>query len=798
MADRRRKTHLDELERRLTGPKRVALFGHRAVGKTTLLAMFYRQASTGRAPGVRLAAVDPRSADYLADKIARIEAGEPPPGTLAETELQLRLYHENARLDLIVKDYQGEHVALGSDEPIQRFFADCDAVLLCLDPEGDARPADRLRRQQEIENLLERYIDQSDGTRSKRPVALLITKYDRVLARMGLTPSAGDEGDWRVERLVESLYGMTRHALECHAPQSEMFAVSSYGKNARDGKPPADLNPLGLDAPLIWLARELESCDAELLDWIWDLAPDESARLSRCVEAFVKRYPRSVRSEGFVRRLDALKRKRNFRRAAVALFAIAASVAALAGYDYHGYRRALEIESSDERSAAIVAQTYRRLIDYHPTLFLFWPSYERSARRKLDEFLVAAARDELADGKATDRLDTALAELKERRPDLAPSIKNLEFEADRARHERSWNEIKADSVLADLSDEVDAKLKRIETFLRTYPESAHKDEAIALAKDLGRRVAAARDRADRQTLDALDRSQNAPDADLRDLIDQAKRFLDDHPESTLRGEFEARIAAYTQKLDEREIDRAREYSRRYPRHYAARIQKYQDYLKTHTTGGRFVREALDAKEAIERAWDAYSYRQAYDHWISHPNEVAESARRFRDYLDQHPDGVYVADAKAFLAWWEKVSTPRDYRVTLRRGAVESDVGKYFSGGGPDLTVTIEVAGVKHGPSPVAKNTRTPIWDYTFPKPISWKLGDPVTIKIIDRDWSETTVFTLKSPKGDPLAIRLLSGEVHPAGGGETTLVFASDFQTPKLTKPEPEESPRVIARSKPE
>src|SRR3954452_6201133 len=138
----RRKTHLDALERRLTGPRRIALFGHRNVGKTTLLAMFYREASTGRVPGVRMAAIDPASAEYLAEKIAQIEAGEPPAGTLAETELRDRLYHGPGRLDLIVKDYQGEHVTLGSDAPIQEFFADCDAVLLYLAPEGSIRPAD--------------------------------------------------------------------------------------------------------------------------------------------------------------------------------------------------------------------------------------------------------------------------------------------------------------------------------------------------------------------------------------------------------------------------------------------------------------------------------------------------------------------------------------------------------------------------------------------------------------------------------------------------------------------------------
>src|SRR3954471_6306479 len=97
-----RPTRLDALEARLTGPKRIALFGHRNVGKTTLLAMFYRQAAGGQVPGVRLAAADAKSAEYLAEKIAQVESGQPMAGTLAETELNLRLYHGPARFELIV------------------------------------------------------------------------------------------------------------------------------------------------------------------------------------------------------------------------------------------------------------------------------------------------------------------------------------------------------------------------------------------------------------------------------------------------------------------------------------------------------------------------------------------------------------------------------------------------------------------------------------------------------------------------------------------------------------------------
>ena len=165
-----RKAHLDALVRRVTGAKKIALFGHRAVGKTTLLAMFYREASSGRVPGVRLAAIGPSTAEYLAAKITQIESGEPLAGTLAETELKLRLYHGPARLDLIVKDYQGEHVTLGSESEIQDYFADCDAVLLCLDPETSDKPAERRTRQQEVEGLLERYIEASEDAAVGRPM----------------------------------------------------------------------------------------------------------------------------------------------------------------------------------------------------------------------------------------------------------------------------------------------------------------------------------------------------------------------------------------------------------------------------------------------------------------------------------------------------------------------------------------------------------------------------------------------------------------------------------------------------
>ena len=356
----------------------MRFFGHRNVGKTTLLAMFYRQASTGQVPGVRLAAIDAPSAEYLAEKIHQIESGESLAGTLAETELRLRLYHGPARFDLIVKDYQGEHVTLGSDEPIQQFFADCDAVLLCLDPEGSAHPAERRRRQQEVENLLERYIDGSKDGTTDRPVALVLTKFDRVMAQAGSSLDA-------VERLVEARYGMTRHLLARHAPRGAIFAVSSYGRGAVDGRPPAELHPIGLEGPLGWLAEQLEANDRDQLEWLWDLAPNDLPRLARGVAAYERRYPNSERADAFRRRLATARRKRA--RRVLVQFAVGLGLltAGLAGYDAWGYREAVAFEA-EQQPATLIEARWSTLLTWHPSLPYFRPERARQAQEKQAEW----------------------------------------------------------------------------------------------------------------------------------------------------------------------------------------------------------------------------------------------------------------------------------------------------------------------------------------------------------------------------------------------------------------------------
>ena len=104
----------------------------------------------------------------------------------------------------------------------------------------------------------------------------------------------------------------------------------------------------------------------------------------------------------------------------------------------------------------------------------------------------------------------------------------------------------------------------------------------------------------------------------------------------MREEVNSRLEMYLKRLDEHDIDEARDFSRKNPTRFASRIERFQHYLKNHETGGRFVSEAIEAKDRILGEWDVYAYRQAFDHAMAHPDDVAEVAQRLRDYLATMP------------------------------------------------------------------------------------------------------------------------------------------------------------------
>jgi hypothetical protein len=730
---RRQPTPAVALAERLCRPQRLGVFGHRGVGKTTLLTMLYREAVGGRLPELRLAAADARTADYLSDKVLELEAGRPLPATLGETELRFHLYHRTSRLDLLVKDYQGEHVAVGRHEPIRDFLRDCDAVWLCLDVPVAATPASRLQAQQEVEQLVEDYLTAEPQGPLHRPMALVLTKADL------LPPPPSPDVKDAAGELVEREFSMTRHALRLHHPQHALFAVSSLGGSlapAEEGRPPAPFTPrpAGLEAPLAWLASALQAQDEARLQRLWAEAGGNLALLEKCVNCFARRYPDAPAAGEYRRRLAEVRQRRRRRRWVAAAATAACLFLGLGTYDAVGEQQATRFAAEHADDPAAVRERWLSYQAWHPTRHVLRPAAaeaERERLRDLDEQVRVRQREErLADlrHKAAD-------------PDADP--------------EALWQDF--------------------QRFRADFPDQDVGGDWESFRATIKARYDAERERKARAAFADLERLERRGDLAL--LAEQADRFLRDYPGTPHESEVRRRRAGYVLRLDERDIDEARAYSAKEPLNFQTRRERYQRYLERHPEGA-FAREAHDALAAIDADWDKHDFRAVRDHFAEHPGDVKELERLCRSYQAVHPRGRFREAAQDVLRWTERVTQPGEYRVVLKSGSFDRGVAFWLSRG-PYLSVEIEVAGVRYGPSNIVARSYTPEWNYEFPRRVRWKLGDGVRIIVTDNYYWRRRVVEINSDDGDPLALRLLSGETP---SGANSLTFESDFTLPAMPK----------------
>jgi hypothetical protein len=706
------------LAERLCRPQHLGVFGHRSVGKTTLLTLLYREAVGGRLPGVRLAASDARTATYLADKILQIEQGVPLPATLGETDLRFSLYTAEARLELVVKDYQGEHVTLGREEPIREFLRDCDIVWLCLDvPVLGARP-ENLTAEMEVQQLVEDYLATEPGGENARPMALVLTKADQ-LPRSTKLP----------EEVLADRLPMTRTALARHSPHHALLAVSSLGGQLSPG---GTLVPRGFEDLLDWLLRALQAQDEARLERIFALAPGDVALLERCVTCFARRYPESASAASFQQRLAQAQRKARRRRLAAIVLSVLGLFAGLYAYDGLAARAAHQFEHENGHDLPAVVKRWQSFQWWHPTWAYLAPSSARAEREHLRKL----------------ELDLRGEQFRARLDEVRRAASDPDADV-----EMVWSLYKA--VQADFPDvDFDSPTQTFRELLKQRRDSERERRA---------------DRAF-QELIAAETREDAPTLVLR-----AESFVREHAGTRRVVDVEARRTRYLAGVDERDIEAARTYRARQPVNFHLQRDNFLRYLERHPEG-KFVSEARQTLAAIEADCDRHDYKALRDLFVTKPGEVKDLEALGRTYLASHPKGYYREPVQEVMRWLERVTSRQGYKVRLKSGSL--DKGQVLTlSRGMNPSVEIEVNGVVYGPSSIASRTSEPEWDYEFPRPIRWKLGDKVVIRITDHYFWNRDVGQIASADDDPVGMALLSGT---AASGKNTLIFESDFRMPKL------------------
>src|SRR5262249_59190650 len=109
--------------------------------------------------------------------------------------------------------------------------------------------------------------------------------------------------------------------------------------------------------------------------------------------------------------------------------------------------------------------------------------------------------------------------------------------------------------------------------------------------------------------------------DLLPLVVQADRFLRDYTGTPHESEVRRRRDAYLGRLDDRDIEFARNYSARQPLHFQTPRQAYQRYLDKHPDG-TFADEARQALQTIEVEWDRHDFRTVRHQLLEPPGDSA--------------------------------------------------------------------------------------------------------------------------------------------------------------------------------
>ena len=527
---------------------------------------------------------------------------------------------------------------------------------------------------------------------------------------------------------------MTRHTLELHCPQHGLFAVSSLGRPIpalRKTKEPFTPRPMGLAEPLDLVGRIAASDSTRRsLNYCGIAAATMSPLLERCVASFRRRYPARLSQQ-----LPASSARSAATTCPPSHLAGACGVVPFLVWTYDAW---------GEHRAALRCRQCRRSGGRTPNWLCIRPGIRRGTG------CILRRRSNSGSASWTNAFTTS--NTPSGWPNCAimpptPTPMRKRYGRSSRRFHRDFPEHDVDSDWQQFRDCLQGAPRcRARTPRRTWPSASWNEPVNKVILPLA---------------DRAGRSFSA-------------RFRRHHVTSR---EVRRRRAAFLLRLDERDIESARAYSAAQPLNFQTRREHYQRYLERHPDGA-FASEANEALKNIDADWDKHDFRAVRDHFQAHPGDVKELQVRCRSYLAVHPNGRFRDTARDLLRWTERVTQPGEYRVVLKSGSFDRKVAHFFSRG-PSLSVEIEVNGVRYGPSNIVPRNYQPEWNYEFPRRVRWKLGDSVRIVVTDNYYWDRRVAEISSEENDPLAMRLLSGEVN---AGKNSLMFESDFTMPVMPK----------------
>lgn len=201
----------------------------------------------------------------------------------------------------------------------------------------------------------------------------------------------------------------------------------------------------------------------------------------------------------------------------------------------------------------------------------------------------------------------------------------------------------------------------------------------------------------------------------------------------------------------------------------ARIAEAFDGYCTRNPEGLFREIASRKLRHYHELAAKHQYRRIGDMLEQAPTQFEKIADGCRLFLEKYPETVYCQEIEQIQMNYRKLLVPAAYRITLVQGCSLSDYA--------DSYVKVYRNGNEIYTSPVAKNSKNPLWNAEFK--ITWKVRDTLKVELWNKNlYPLGDELYFRIVDNHDLSIKLLSRRI---GEGGYWVEFKSNF--PELYPP---------------
>jgi uncharacterized protein YaaR (DUF327 family) len=498
--------------------RQIGIHGARGTGKTCYLASLYgRRINYDLGFSLSLDDNNPEdSLDHLRHAWQALQKGSVPPATAAVNPFRLSftVTHCGQSWSVRTLDYAGvlvERTPTGAQDlkmEVQQWLCQCDGLLIFVDL--SEQPQNLLDRLNEVDLLLNRLRKLSpDGQTVPIPVAVVFTKWDCVAKDLQGADFASQQKKLRHYLATHAEFKQFYDQIQLSSDRVEVFPVSVFGKyQGNNLPPPQGAQPFGIHEPILWV---LQQCDQAIFDAtearVTPLLNKRWANYAKAIATYnsIARKRLIVRgpvADSFAQAIRQLRVRAAFRftrlAASILFTSVLLTLSGMLGWDTYRYHAALRA-LNDVRY--VPEKKEQAALDYIKTANPFAQWLGR--RQRVEEHLAMLRKDwhdddynELlsfwtaheADETKQQEIVTRTKQFLNRWPDspYRSEVETWQRNADavvRKQHEqKAWEGLVQFFTQHDKDSEAEQRINRIEAFLREYPESDYKEDALSLKR----------------------------------------------------------------------------------------------------------------------------------------------------------------------------------------------------------------------------------------------------------------------------------------------------------------------------